>query len=512
MSTKVLTGLLFLFLTFVAHVSAKTQTVIDGYKVVYLSEGPSNIVDYTADKFKKLGIKVYTSESKLKKDELFNSERSLILYGVFEHNYNYPHTWIRIKLYNVKQEVVYQKADDTRGKAFTSFSVKKDQRWVVDKLIDPLSKYNFNPNRTIRQQFLDNLPVLEVIEHDEESLKSYLVNNEIEPIEGIYEIIRGQEGYYYRFGIIKHKGEFKAVLIESDAEHWETGEVKAEFEKGSLKGVYATTWYMSNKSPYKTYSKLTKENILSIELPDTEGNDTFMEYLKVYPKESDSKGADKDIAMSRGSGFVLDETGLIATNAHVIKDFENQVKVTLVNEFGSSTFNTETLLMDKENDIAVIKINDSTFTGFNKPPYAFSTNISSGEDCFTIGYPLSNILGSNYKVTSGIISSTSGPRDISSLIQTTTPIQPGNSGGPLFNEKGNVIGITVGTLNNRNIDYETQNINYAIKIKLLLDLLENELGISGLSSSKQLDQTKRSEIVKAVKSYVCLIEVAGSSD
>ncbi len=488
--------------------SSFSQTEIDGYKIIYLERGPSNIVDYTAKKFEQFGLRVHTSQTTLKNDELFNTDRGLALSCNFEHNYNYPHTWIRISLYNTNNELIYQKEDNTRGKTFTSFSVKKDQRWVVDKLLKPLSNYKFRSDKTLKSEFINNLPKREVLDYDEEALKTYYDNNKTDPIEGIYELISGGGGYYYKLGIIIDEGIYKALLVETDAEHWERGEVKAEFEKGALQGVFATTWYMSDKSPYKTYSKLSKENLLSINLIDESGNDIFFEYLKIYPKSNSAQRQGNKSGVSRGSGFVLNEDGYIATNAHVIKNQTNKVNVTLVNDFGTSTFITETILIDEENDIAIIKINDSTFTGFNAPPYAFSTGLSSGEDCFTIGYPMSKILGSNYKVTSGIISSTSGPKDNPNLIQTTTPIQPGNSGGPLFNEVGDIVGITMGTLNSKGFNYKTQNINYAIKISILLELIDNELDLANFNMSNQIGQTKRSEIVKSVKSYVCLIEVS----
>ncbi|KMP12049.1 hypothetical protein UZ36_02240 [Candidatus Nitromaritima sp. SCGC AAA799-C22] len=91
-----------------------------------------------------------------------------------------------------------------------------------------------------------------------------------------------------------------------------------------------------------------------------------------------------------------------------------------------------------------------------------------------MGYPASSILGKNQKITDGIISAVTGVEDDPTMFQITVPIQPGNSGGPLFNEKGEVIGITTASLSLnaiRSLGTLPQNINYAIKSSLVNNLL-----------------------------------------
>ena len=94
-----------------------------------------------------------------------------------------------------------------------------------------------------------------------------------------------------------------------------------------------------------------------------------------------------------------------------------------------------------------------------------------GEDIKVYGFPLSNTLSSSLKVTKGIISSLSGPQNNFSLIQIDAAIQPGNSGGPILNSKGNLVGVAVGAINSPIIKGDTitipQNINFGIKSEIL---------------------------------------------
>ena len=91
--------------------------------------------------------------------------------------------------------------------------------------------------------------------------------------------------------------------------------------------------------------------------------------------------------------------------------------------------------------------------------------------------------------------------------QISVPLQPGNSGGPLFNSSGDVIGITSARLNSKAVGIEVENVNYAIKISYLLnlyDMLPNskKLNLLPSHSSKELQDQ-----VKILKNYVCLIKV-----
>ena len=161
--------------------------------------------------------------------------------------------------------------------------------------------------------------------------------------------------------------------------------------------------------------------------------------------------------MGQGTGFVIDQTGIVATNYHVIKNsFFLRVAFTNGEKFEVSNI----LNTDAERDIAFLKIK-----GYDLPkiPLGNSNNISIGDKVIAIGNPL----GLSNTLSSGIIS---GIRtDLGyKLIQTTAPISPGSSGGPLLNAKGEVIGLTTMYLKGG------QNLNFAVPINYLIALFKGD--------------------------------------
>jgi S1-C subfamily serine protease len=135
-------------------------------------------------------------------------------------------------------------------------------------------------------------------------------------------------------------------------------------------------------------------------------------------------------------------------------------------------YKAKTIVFDEKNDIAIIKIDDENFLGTANIPYVFNTKSQSvGKKVFTLGYPMTRIMGNEIKFTDGSISSKSGFSGDVTKYQISVPIQPGNSGGPLFDYKGNLIGITSGGLNRELLN--TENVNYAIKSVFLDNLIHN---------------------------------------
>ena len=141
------------------------------------------------------------------------------------------------------------------------------------------------------------------------------------------------------------------------------------------------------------------------------------------------------------------------------------------------------------------------FKGFGKIPYSVGNNISdAGEDVFALGYPLTTTMGNEIKLTNGIISSTSGFQGDVSMYQISVPLQPGNSGGPLFDSEGNVIGIVTAK------HADAENANYAVKINYLASLITNNHLDIKLADNNKIKGKSLKKKVKAVRNYVFLIE------
>ncbi|KMQ65009.1 hypothetical protein ACM46_12490 [Chryseobacterium angstadtii] len=341
----------------------------------------------------------------------------------------------------------------------------------------------------------------------EESIKSNMSSRPFNPIEGIYKSYQRDGMPHYKIGIIKDGPVYKAIILETEVSGWKPGEVKAVFEPGATKGLYSTKWYMSDKTLYETFSNvdLESETILSIELKDTKTLQKRVDYfIKTYPVAGNDTIFKKDNSIASGSGFFLTTSGIIATNAHVVQG-ASDIEVTVNGQSGVSTYKAKLLTIDSPNDVALLKITDSQFKGVEAIPYSIIESQEIGSRVFTLGYPLNDIMGSNYKVTDGIISATSGIADDGRYYQISVPLQPGNSGGPLFNKDGNVAGITTAKL--KAAGTKTENVNYALKSSYLLNLYKKVSKAEGILPSSRLSGKELQDQVKVLKNYVCLIKI-----
>jgi len=205
-----------------------------------------------------------------------------------------------------------------------------------------------------------------------------------------------------------------------------------------------------------------------------------------------------------GTGFFIDKNGYLATNYHVIEN-ANDIEVEFVKNGVKMNFIAKVIQTDKQNDLAIIKITDDSFVALNKLPYNFKTNISDvGSNVFALGYPMAlTVMGTEIKFTDGKISSKTGYQGDITTYQTTTPIQPGNSGGPLFDYDGNLIAINSAILRPDVAD----NVSYSIKsnyLKNLIDVLDYKIS---LPNDRTIATKTLTEKIKTLSDYVVLIKV-----
>jgi S1-C subfamily serine protease len=185
----------------------------------------------------------------------------------------------------------------------------------------------------------------------------------------------------------------------------------------------------------------------------------------VYKPEKAKKTESKKVSSS-GTGFAISSDGIIVTNFHVIENAKTII-IKGVNSDFNKTYKAKVLVSDKNNDLALIQIDDYNFTSLGTIPYTLKTKLSNvGEDIFALGYPLRAIMGDEIKLTNGIISSKTGFQGDITSYQVSAPVQPGNSGGPLFDGNGNIIGIINAKL------IIAENASYAVKASYLLNLIE----------------------------------------
>ena len=506
MKKVLLTGIASILITFFS-----LGQTLDGYRYVYVptlsyTDGTIdawNISGMLRTWFSNKGFIVLTEQSPVI-EELKRDPCLMLTCEINHTNVVSGTNKVTITLKNCKQEVVHTKTGSAMG-----WSLQDDYNKATKRAFEDINamKYVFNPEKTISKEFIKALPTLEMTGLTEESIKKYLSENKLDPVEGIYKSYQNEGMSYYKIGIIKNGDKFKAVIIESELAHWKTGEVKAILEPSSMKGFYSVKWYMGDKKPFETFGSMDNAALLSIELIDIQsGKKQQDKFIKMFPSASGDIGVKKDNSKASGSGFFITSSGIIATNAHVIEDAQN-IEVTVSNEVGSFSYKAKTILMDSKNDVALLQIDDSKFKGLTSIPYGIVENSDVGSKVFTIGYPLNDIMGTNYKVTDGIISSKSGIGDDVRYYQISVPIQPGNSGGPLFDKDGNVIGITSARLNSKAVGTQVENVNYAIKSSYLLNLYNMLPNSSKISGASQVASKELQEQVKVLKNYVCLIKV-----
>lgn len=223
-------------------------------------------------------------------------------------------------------------------------------------------------------------------------------------------------------------------------------------------------------------------------------------WIKMFPTENEYKSAAPSTPSS-GTGFAISSNGMIVTNHHVV-DGATNIIVRGINGDFSRTFKAKVVLEDKNNDLAIIKIDDISFSSLGTIPYVMPFKSSDvGNSIFCLGYPLRATMGDEVKLTNGIISSKSGYQGDITTYQITAPVQPGNSGGPLFDDKGNLIGI----INARHLGAE--NVSYAIKISYLLNLIDVLPTVPKLQTINALEGKSLSEQVKVIKNFIYIIEI-----
>jgi S1-C subfamily serine protease len=206
-----------------------------------------------------------------------------------------------------------------------------------------------------------------------------------------------------------------------------------------------------------------------------------------------------------GSGFFINEKGYIATNYHVVED-ANQIQVEYFQKGLKNVYSAKVIVTDKQNDLAIIQINDSKFKPLPSIPYVFNTTLKDvGTDVFALGYPIANVMGEEIKFTDGKISSKTGIQGDITVYQISVPIQPGNSGGPLFDNKGNLVGITSAALNK---DYfNSENVNYAIKISYLKNLVDVMPEKISLPNNTEIYNKTLTEKIKSLSDFIPIIKV-----
>jgi S1-C subfamily serine protease len=339
----------------------------------------------------------------------------------------------------------------------------------------------------------------EMTEWTEDNLKTHLKLKGADPIEGIYESSIGTPlTPKYKLGLLKNANGYNLIYFSGATNYldWKSGEIKAKLYSTATASLFKADWYMGNKEinrdPYVTF----KRGLMNLVM---QGRDETL-FIKLFPTASDNVTT-TNVGPASGTGFAVTSSGMVVTNYHVVNG-ATTIKVRGINGDFTKLYNAKVLIEDKNNDLAIIKIDNIDFTTLGTIPFVINAKSSDvGTSVFVMGYPLRASMGDEIKLTNGIISSKSGFQGDVTSYQISAPIQPGNSGGPLFDSEGNLIGIVNAKLTG------AENASYAIKASYLINLFDLLPTTPKLQTISGVSGKTLTEQVKTLKKFTYIIEV-----
>jgi S1-C subfamily serine protease/regulator of sirC expression with transglutaminase-like and TPR domain len=205
-------------------------------------------------------------------------------------------------------------------------------------------------------------------------------------------------------------------------------------------------------------------------------------------------GRAREGSSSSGTGFFVSASGHVLTNHHVVENCTNFN----VAQGGSVSNTARVIASDSKNDLALLT------SGLTPGPIPnMRSNVRLGESIFVYGFPLTGLLASSGNFTSGSVTATAGLNDDANMIQMSAPVQPGNSGGPVLDQYGNVVAVVVSKLNALRVARVTsdvpQNVNFAIKMQVALRFLDanSVTPPNGGMDGERLEPTQLAEQARA---------------
>jgi len=317
------------------------------------------------------------------------------------------------------------------------------------------------------------------------AIENHLEGHELDPIEGIW-ILREslQGGQMFEIAIVPNtfnypnykQFDFVGITVNSTG-FVNKGETKLLVKKVSESKYKGRLIYIMKDVMSKSIQGFDLEFSLDNEarrfsciMPPVGlfGSEWEVQAEKTWPEDSGIKG-DKP---GTGTAFFVNNDVLV-TNEHVVRGFKTG-KI----RYKDSIYQVDVIGRDEVNDLALLKVrfNDyKTLTSVKPLRMGDIYNVEAGETVFTIGYPLIRELGVSPKISMGIINSLTGMNDDPRMYQISVPLQPGNSGGPIFDENGGVIGVAASGLNvayyMKIENFSPQNVNFAIKADYINNLL-----------------------------------------
>lgn len=480
--------LLLSILTIFAHEVNKYK-----YFCLDVEENPYGIEKRFLEEFQKMGFFIMDRDYY---EQLDAKQKSLTLFAEYDYfiNYNGPSS-LTLVLKNSAGIPIW----NATGHGNTFLSAKGDMKSASKQILRSFAQ--------LKYKFDEKMLTETKVQHPyskwtEDSVKTYLNGKRISPVEGIYKNY-SNDGNAYSIGILKHNDKYFGIIVDSDNELWKVGDTKIILShiEGS---AYDAEYYDLNHQKLNAIAGIKDNRLLEFSAP-YRGDVMNFSFIKVFPSSGEKSVAGASSngqCKATGSGVLISDN-IIVTNYHVVEDAEKVEAIVNINGI-PETFSARVLCTDKTNDLAIVCIKDEKFKSLGNAPFQILPNtVDVGTSVFAMGFPLTTFLGDEVKITDGIISSKSGYEGDIVTYQISVPIQPGNSGGPLFDKNGNLVGIT-----SAGIDKSiAENVGYAIKTPYVLNIIDSAPINISLPKGNNLKGTELPELIKALKPFVVYVKI-----